>query len=142
MTRTLLSEFFKRGDGPWRNEAKLAFRAFHTEGGDRLYPPAKGSVEYSERLMAKLEAAAQHVRCELRGMWLAGVHFIPGMELVHMHHPEGFFLVDAKRGFSPVIVGRDQILLQCGEHPFVFGYTIQTDINPIFAHAIIPESFF
>lgn len=142
MTRALLSEFIKRKDGPWRNEAKLAFRAFHTEGADRIYPPKKESVEYSERLISKLEGAAEQVNCELRGMWLAGAHFVPGYELVHMQCPEGFFLMDGKGGFSPIVVARDQMLLQCGEHPFVFRYDLHTDFNPVFAHAVIPESFF
>lgn len=142
MTRALLSEFIKRAGGPWRNEAKLAFRAFHTEGADRIYPPNKESVEFSERLISKLEGAAQHVRCELRGMWLSGIHFVPGYEFVQLQSPEGFFLMDGKGGFSPVVVGREEIALQCGEHPFVFRYGLHTDINPFFAHAVIPESFF
>ncbi|MFH0885054.1 MAG: hypothetical protein V1861_05075, partial [Candidatus Micrarchaeota archaeon] len=70
------------------------------------------------------------------------IHFIPGHELVRTVSPEGFLLIKANGGFSPIIVGHEEILLQCGEHPFVFRYTIETDFNPIFENAIISASFF
>ncbi|MFH0885117.1 MAG: hypothetical protein V1861_05400, partial [Candidatus Micrarchaeota archaeon] len=119
-TRALLTEFFKRQDGPWRSEAKLAFRSFHINGDERRFPPNMDSVRHSECLLAKLEGAARHVDFELRGLWMAGIHFIPGHELVHTKIPEGFVLFDGKGRFSPMIVGHEEILLQCGEYPLVF----------------------
>lgn len=137
----LLREYLKRSDSPWRNEARLGFQAFFMEGRGFL-PPASESLEYSKRLLEKLESAAEHVGCGLCGVWLAGIHLIPGQELIHTLTPEGFVLLKPGGSFSPFVVGHEEMAVQCGEHPFVFRYTIDTDLAPLFRGAIIPESFF
>ncbi|MCI0504271.1 hypothetical protein L0Y65_06210 [Candidatus Micrarchaeota archaeon] len=140
--RARLSEHFKRWDGPWKGEALLAFRAFHRENGDRIFPPDPASVKYAQRLLSKIEEAAGHVNCRLGGFWRSGVHFIPGNEQIHSMLYEGFVLMDGKGGFSPVVVGPKEILLQRGEQPYAFSYDIHTDLRPHFESAIVPASFF
>lgn len=137
-----MTEHFKGRNSSWRNDAKWGFRDYCPVTEERAAPQVKECIEYSERLITKLEGAAEHVKCELRGLWRFGIHFIPGHELVRTVSPEGFLLIKANGGFSPIIVGHEEILLQCGEHPFVFRYTIETDFNPIFENAIISASFF
>jgi hypothetical protein len=140
--RRVLTEHFKCKDSPWKNEAKWGFRDFCPENEDMMQPAAAERIRFAESLFSKLEGAAAHVGCELRGLWRFGIHFIPGHELVRTLSPEGFLLIEANGGFSPIIVGHEEILLQCGEHPFVFRYTIKTDFNPIFENAVIAGSFF
>lgn len=139
--RARMSEFFLRGDGPWREEALLSFRAFHTRGGDRVFPPAPASVKYAESLFRRLEEASAHVGCELRGFRKPGIYFIPGQEMVRTTTPVGFILVSGN-GFSPFVIGPDELLLQKGRAPAVYKYDIRTDLAPVFAGAITPESFF
>lgn len=137
----LLREFLKRQDSPWRSEARLGSQAFFMENKGSL-PSGSESAEYSKRLLEALESSARSVSCRLCGVWLAGIRLIPGQELIHTLTPEGFVLVRADGGFSPFVVGREEMVVQCGEHPFVFRYSLETDIVPLFKAAIIPESFF
>lgn len=141
-TRRLLKEFFKHHDGSWKSDAKYAFRSFFAPDLKPHAMPPKQVVDKAERLLANIEAAAAHIGCSLGGLWLAGVHFVPGNELVRGIHPEGFVLFESRGGFSPLVVGPQDLLLQGPQGPVVSGYTLATDLRPVFEKCISPASFF